>query len=587
MICKHCGAEILDGDEFCYSCGQPVHDSNTVKDPRNRVMVCGRCGRYVGSGGAFCPYCGGVLYSAAEYKKIKADAEKAANEGAALDDAAAGTAEATGAAAAAGSKLSDTGEYNLPEGDSQVSGDTQVFESYESSIADTKVIGEYDGNPGDTKVFGDFDSSSGNTEDLGDTQTLGYTHGYDDDDWFTEDDAAANEDTAVKEDLREVFDVTDIDPENDNYRYEEEESRGVGRLPLIILAVIICVLALILLLLMLRSCGRNSGSEGSGAGAHSGASAAGVVSTDTSSDMMSAASGAEQAASGKENAVSSKAEASESGKADAESSESGKETEKDSDKDTDASGASGAEGAESEGAGSEDSEAQEEAGRDSSEAETESEEEVGPVEAIVVGDTKVFGGYEQDTFTSNGPEPISWKVLAVEKGKALVVTEKCIDVQQYHNTNGPVTWESSTIRSWLNNEFYNTAFTAEEQSRILETDVVNSDNVELGVDGGADTKDKIFLLSLDEVHAYFADDTSRIAQPTDYAISRGSEVPGAHQDQVPAGVTSGCWWWLRTPGNAQNTAIYVDVNGTVPITGWYTNVTDQSIRPAMWIDIRE
>lgn len=66
------------------------------------------------------------------------------------------------------------------------------------------------------------------------------------------------------------------------------------------------------------------------------------------------------------------------------------------------------------------------------------------------------------------------------------------------------------MRQWLNNEFFKTAFKTFEKELIVETKVSNPDNAGFGTKGGNDTRDKIFLLSLDEVNRYFASDDERV-----------------------------------------------------------------------------
>jgi len=116
-----------------------------------------------------------------------------------------------------------------------------------------------------------------------------------------------------------------------------------------------------------------------------------------------------------------------------------------------------------------------------------------------VGKIIQFGSYEQDNDLSNGKEKIDWRVLAVENGKALLLSEKILDTKPYNDKIEDVTWETCTLRKWLNNDFYSTAFSSSEQLRIVTNIVVNSDTPDNGNLGGNDTSDKLFLLSYAEV----------------------------------------------------------------------------------------
>ena len=70
-----------------------------------------------------------------------------------------------------------------------------------------------------------------------------------------------------------------------------------------------------------------------------------------------------------------------------------------------------------------------------------------------VGETIVFGAYEQDNDTSNGAEPIEWSVLAKEDDRILVISQYALDCQPYNKKNESVIWETCSLRSWLNDIF--------------------------------------------------------------------------------------------------------------------------------------
>lgn len=84
------------------------------------------------------------------------------------------------------------------------------------------------------------------------------------------------------------------------------------------------------------------------------------------------------------------------------------------------------------------------------------------------GDTLYFGRYPQNTKDPEVLEPIKWRVLqkATDGSKALLVSDKTLDFKHYHNTAGSITWANCDLRHWLNNSFYNKAFTTTEKSSI-------------------------------------------------------------------------------------------------------------------------
>ena len=98
-----------------------------------------------------------------------------------------------------------------------------------------------------------------------------------------------------------------------------------------------------------------------------------------------------------------------------------------------------------------------------------------------VGGIYIFGSYEQDKDDTNGKEPIEWIVLDKESDGTLVLVSKyALDVKPYNENRTDVTWETSTLRKWLNEDFYNAAFSAIEQGRILTTHVINKSNASYG-----------------------------------------------------------------------------------------------------------
>ena len=94
--------------------------------------------------------------------------------------------------------------------------------------------------------------------------------------------------------------------------------------------------------------------------------------------------------------------------------------------------------------------------------------------------------------------PYEWRVLDVQDGKALIITENVIEERKYNEESKDVTWETCTLRKYLNGGFLR-KLTGEQQRRIAETRVINENNPQYGTKGGNDTSDRIFLLSLEEV----------------------------------------------------------------------------------------
>ena len=199
-----------------------------------------------------------------------------------------------------------------------------------------------------------------------------------------------------------------------------------------------------------------------------------------------------------------------------------------------------------------------------------------------VGDIVYFGTYEQDNDTTNGKEDIEWLVLAKEKNRVLVISDKALDCQPYNSSyTEEVTWEKCSLRKWLNNDFINAAFTAEERAKIPTVMVSTDKNPEYDTDPGNATKDKVFLLSIVEVEKYFPSNEARKCVPTEYAISNGAYT----SDSYTKGGKATCWWWLRSPGYNRFDAASVNMYGNVDEEGSHVNNDTYAVRPAMWISI--
>ena len=191
-----------------------------------------------------------------------------------------------------------------------------------------------------------------------------------------------------------------------------------------------------------------------------------------------------------------------------------------------------------------------------------------------VGDVVKFGKYEQDNDVSNGKEDIEWIVLAKENNRILVISKYSLDCQKYNTSYVDVTWETCSLRSWLNNDFISSAFSSAEISKIPTVTVTADENPNYSSDAGNDTQDKVFLLSLPEVKEYFTSSNERICYPTKYAIEQGAKT-NLNQS----------WWWLRSAGSIQNSAAYIDYEGDIYYGGRRVDSDSVSVRPVLWIDL--
>ena len=201
----------------------------------------------------------------------------------------------------------------------------------------------------------------------------------------------------------------------------------------------------------------------------------------------------------------------------------------------------------------------------------------------------LMGKYEQDNDLSNGKEDLEWKILYKDKTKALLYTKYIIDNKRYNDEDVDTTWENSTIRKWLNDEFINETFSKEEKNLITEVTNINAKNDVYNTDSGNDTNDKVFLLSIDECKKYFGKSSKNkdgynvnkklATTGTNYAISKGLVVD--NKDKNALGNSS---FWLRNAGILKNFATGVDSFGDVNSEGGNNVVNElNGLRVAIWV----
>ena len=186
-----------------------------------------------------------------------------------------------------------------------------------------------------------------------------------------------------------------------------------------------------------------------------------------------------------------------------------------------------------------------------------------------------FGSYP--TAEDGSRRPILWNILKRKENKVLLFSAYGLDAKPYNDKWIVSTWETCTLRKWLNEEFHKTAFTGEEQKRILMTKIENKDNPKYKyiIPGGNDTEDKVFLLSLSEVEQYLPTAIERQVAPTPYAVKQG----------VFKCRNSNCWWLLRSPGRDSHGAAGVYFVGNIGDYALCVGFGRDAVCPALWIDL--
>jgi hypothetical protein len=205
------------------------------------------------------------------------------------------------------------------------------------------------------------------------------------------------------------------------------------------------------------------------------------------------------------------------------------------------------------------------------------------VRIAAVGDIIEFGDY-------------NWIVLDVQDNYALIITERAYILREggyWHEIWGPITWGASSIRRYLNDDFYN-RFSEADRMRIRETYVKNNDNPWNDTDlwysstGGENTTDKIFFLSVEEVVRYFGDSGQMDDRPEGIGPLRFINWISDEHDYARIGrddTGTALSWWLRTPGANQRLVTFIDPNGVIAMYGTSSPQTPVAARPALWLSL--
>jgi len=208
------------------------------------------------------------------------------------------------------------------------------------------------------------------------------------------------------------------------------------------------------------------------------------------------------------------------------------------------------------------------------------------------GENILFGAYPQ---TTGGEDrtPIRWRVLHNSGSELFILSEYVLDCKRYHCEFTAITWRDCDLRRWLNETFYQTAFTDAEKKLILLTHC--TDNGE----GSPDTDDRVFSLSVAEVKAFtdagdgtpatirrrtIGTDFAKIKKPDGchlYIYDKDVEKDYILED----GEKRGCsWWWTRTQpqtrADSSARASFIGARSNIKTYG-RVDLPSYGVRPAL------
>ncbi|MBP5159963.1 MAG: hypothetical protein ILP10_06645 [Lachnospiraceae bacterium] len=177
--------------------------------------------------------------------------------------------------------------------------------------------------------------------------------------------------------------------------------------------------------------------------------------------------------------------------------------------------------------------------------------------------------------------PLEWMVLDRDEAnnRLLLLSRYIVDNIAYYDYGGGAvtdqgtTWAESSVRRWLNEDFYGAVFDAGEKALIEKVRLNNKNPEKKGAIGGKNTEDYVFFLSTDEATKYLGANDGK---------GDSAERIGRHRDgEIDE-------WWLRSPGygvsgKESTAAAYVDDKGAIRLDYHISNVA--GVRPALWIKL--
>lgn len=100
-------------------------------------------------------------------------------------------------------------------------------------------------------------------------------------------------------------------------------------------------------------------------------------------------------------------------------------------------------------------------------------------------------------------QPIEWLVLKEDEFKTLVISKDILFFRRFDSrrSNSGNMWDTCELRSFLNVDFYNNAFSNAEQKKII--------NCKISGEEFPTTKDNIFILSVKEATNLFSSNDER------------------------------------------------------------------------------
>ena len=214
--------------------------------------------------------------------------------------------------------------------------------------------------------------------------------------------------------------------------------------------------------------------------------------------------------------------------------------------------------------------------------------------SLDVGGIVEFGHYEQDADLNDGPEAIKWLVLDVQENLVLLLSQYGLACKPYHEKMESVRWQSCSLRTWLNDEFFLAAFSESEQDAILLSEIDNSPEQAGEYSSyvqARNTEDRVFLLSGAEFEAIPAKYGTTNKYKIKGIFSHFSPTEYALQHDNPHFSKNSYYWWLRgvTVDNINASTMKTDEKAQCVNRGSASAAADVigcfGVHPVVWVDI--
>ena len=200
---------------------------------------------------------------------------------------------------------------------------------------------------------------------------------------------------------------------------------------------------------------------------------------------------------------------------------------------------------------------------------------------LAPGDSVEMGKWTQDVNSAGGPKPLSWTVVEVTEDYVALLCDVIIDSREF-DVKGGSAWDNSSLRSFLNNDFYSTAFTAEEKKLILKGKTVTDENPNYKGVYGSDCTDNVFVPSIQEFKSYMTKVEGKAhAKATKYALGKGLHEYTKESGGVEI---TGSWFWLRSGGFAKGYVAHCYADGDISYGGEESDVKI-GVRPVIKIEL--